>query len=181
MRITGGTYRGRPIKTLSNVAIRPTSDKIRQAIFNILMNDIEEKSVLDIFAGSGALGIEAFSRGAHSAVFVEIGHPQAEMIGYNLKTLSLNAEIVEADYVKACRLLNERGLKFDIIFADPPYAKVTPSEIIEVILEYGLLGAEGFLIIEHKSGADIANDKMIILKNRKFGQTEVTFYVRKKD
>ncbi len=181
MRITSGIYKGRHLKTTPGLIARPTTDKIRQAICNILMNDLEGKSVLDLFAGSGALGIEAISRGANSAVFVEIGHRQADMIRSNLRMLDLSQLVLELDYQRGCRLLFERGRRFDIIFADPPYNKFTPGDVIEAVLQYNLLEPEGFLIIEHNAGANISSDRMTILINRKFGQTEVTFYALKKD
>ena len=179
MRITGGIYRGRLLKSTPGLEARPTTDKVRQAIFNILMNDIENKRVLDIFAGSGALGIEALSHGAQSAVFIEIAHQQAEAIRRNLKGLELDEELIQADYVKACRHLSECGEQYDLIFADPPYDRFAPQEIIQTVLQYNLLAPDGFLIIEHRSGAATESDRMIILKNRKFGQTEVTFYAHK--
>jgi len=181
MRITGGIFKGRRLKTTPGLVTRPTTDKIRQAIFNILMSDIDGKTALDLFAGSGALGIEAISRGAESAVFVEIGHRQAETIRGNLRTLDLNQQVVELDYHKACRTLSEREKQFDIIFADPPYNKFMPKDVITAVVQYNLLAPEGFLIIEHNAGVDIMNNYMVILLNRKFGQTEVTFYALKKD
>ncbi len=179
MRVTGGIFKGRLLKTTPGMAARPTTDKVRQSIFNILMNDIEDKTVLDIFAGSGSLGIEAISRGAQSAVFVEIAHQQSAAIRFNLKSLDLREELIEADYLKAARQLALEGRRFDIIFADPPYDKITPAEVINAVLEYNLLAPQGFLIIEHKSGIDFSDDRMTLLKNRKFGQTEVTFYASK--
>jgi 16S rRNA (guanine966-N2)-methyltransferase len=181
MRVTGGIYRGRPLRSSRGLEARPTTDKVRQSIFNILMNDIDGKDVLDLFAGSGALGIEALSRGARSAAFVEIGRPQVMAIKSNLLSMGIKAEVVQSDYVKACRSLNESGYEFDIIFADPPYEKVTPGEVIRAVLQYSLLRPDGFLIIEHKVGVEIMSRIMTPLKNRKFGQTEVTFYAHKKE
>jgi 16S rRNA (guanine966-N2)-methyltransferase len=180
MRVTGGIFKGRLLKTAPGMAARPTTDKVRQSIFNILMNDIEGKAVLDIFAGSGALGIEALSRGANAAVFIEIAHQQFAVIRRNLKSLNLQDEVIQADYLKGCRQLANEGKQFDIIFADPPYEKIPPGEVIAAVLEYNLLAPDGFLIIEHKSGVVNTNEKMTLLKKRKFGQTEVTFYASKK-
>ncbi len=179
MRVTGGTFKGRILKTTPGLSTRPTTDKIRQSIFNILMKDIEEAVVLDIFAGSGALGIEALSRGAASAVFIESGHKQVEMIQENLTTLGLKAGVFECDYMTACRNLHIDGRKFDMIIADPPYEKISPEKVIEIVLQYDLLEYNGLLIIEHKAGQVIKADRMEKLKKRKFGQTEVTFYARK--
>lgn len=176
MRITGGMFRGRILKSTPGLATRPTSDKVRETIFNILMYDIEGACVLDLFAGFGALGIEAISRGAQAAVFVESGQIQAEIIKRNLSSLDLHEDVLMMDFLEACFHLSEGGKKFDLIFADPPYEKVSPQQVTEAVSQYGLLRRNGLLIIEHKSGGVIEVGKMRLLKKRKFGQTEVSFY-----
>jgi len=178
MRVTGGEFKGRPLKSTPGLTVRPTTDKIRQSIFNILMNDIEETEVLDLFAGSGSLGIEALSRGAKSAVFVEQGHAQTEAIKRNLKALGLPGEILHADYKSGCRKLSEENRQFDMIFADPPYEKYSPDDVAKAVLQYNLLRIGGFLILEHKSGGKVNDSRFTLLKRKKYGQTEVTFYVR---
>jgi 16S rRNA (guanine966-N2)-methyltransferase len=181
MRVTGGIFKGRQLRSAPGNITRPTTDKIRQAIFNILMNDIEGRSVLDLFAGSGALGIEAISRGAESVVFVEIGRRQCAIIRINLENLEMDWPVMELDFRKAGQILAKRGRKFDVIFADPPYNKFPPLEVVETIRQYDLLAPNGFLIIEHNAGANIDCEHMAIIMNRKFGQTEVTIYVKKKE
>lgn len=179
MRVTGGIFGGRKLQTISGRATRPTTDKVRQAIFNVLMHDVEGAKILDIFAGSGALGIDALSRGAKLTVFVESGRAQVNAIKNNLRNLGLAADVLVEDYRTACRHLSESENKFDLIFADPPYDEVTPSEIMETVLQYGLLSPDGLLIIEHKRGQAKDSDKMHLLKKRRFGQTEVSFYAQK--
>ena len=181
MRVAGGQFKGRKLKTVSGLFTRPTTDKIRQSIFNILMNDIEDKDVLDLFAGSGALGIEALSRGADSATFVENGHRQVEILKGNLVSLELPKSIVKLDYKSACQKLHDENRQFDLIFADPPYEKYLPDQIAETVHQYNLLRQNGFLILEHKTGEQVKDDRFVLIKARKFGQTEVTFYVRKED
>ncbi len=180
MRVTGGTLRGRKLKTTPGLAARPTTDKLRQSIFTILMHDIIDQDVLDLFAGSGALGIEALSRGAHTAVFVEKGKDQAKIIRENLDSLGLKAELIDCDYEAACASLSDNGRKFDVIFADPPYADYPPSDIINTVMRYNLLAENGFLIIEHRAGQDKESRRMVLIKSRKFGQTEVSFYAAEK-
>ncbi len=179
MRVTGGIFRGRTIRSTPGMAARPTTDKVRQSIFNILRNDIEETDFLDLFAGSGSMGIEALSRGANSAVFVESGYHQAECIKGNVHSLDLKPELIKSDYKAACRLLAEAGRTFDIIFADPPYEKYSLDEIAEIVLQYDLLRPEGFLIIEHIGGQVMKKDLVVLIKRQKYGQTEVSFYARK--
>lgn len=169
------------MRTTPGLKARPTTDKIRQSIFNILMNDIESRETLDLFAGSGALGIEALSRGAASAVFVESGHQQARAIKTNLKELDLKADVLEADYKAAARLLAESNIAFDIIFADPPYERYSPADVAETVLRYNLLRPGGLFIIEHKTGGMIPEGRLNLLKRRRFGQTEVSFYVCKRN
>ena len=176
MRITGGIFKGRKLRTVSGFVTRPTTDKIRQAIFNSLVNDIEGAAVLDLFSGSGALGIEAISRGADSAVFVESGKEQIYVIGENLKSVKLSEEIIQRDYDEACRILAEKGKKFDLIFADPPYKEITPLNVIDAVCQYGLLSEKGLLIIEHKAGQPTENEKLALLKKKKFGKTEISFF-----
>ncbi len=176
MRISGGKYTGRQLRTLSGFSTRPTTDKVRQSIFNILMHDTEDASVLDLFAGSGALGIEALSRGAKSAAFVDFSGKSAGVIKMNLKSLGLKQDVYEMGWTAACKLFAERDEKFDLIFADPPYNKVSPKKVIEAVYQYNLLGEKGLLIIEHKAGLEAGDEKMVLLKKRKFGQTEISFY-----
>lgn len=181
MRVTGGIYGGRPLKAASGMVSRPTTDKVRESIFNILMNDVEGTEVLDIFAGSGALGIEAVSRGAASAIFIEKGFHQAEAIKANLQSLELSLRLIKSDFKAACNLLQDEERQFDLIFADPPYDKFSPDNVAEVVAQYNLLRPDGFLIIEHKFGVGMTDSRFKLLKRRKFGQTEVTFYAVSKD
>ncbi len=179
MRVTGGKFKGRRLKTALGLISRPTTDKVRQSIFNILMNDIADKEVLDIFAGSGALGIEAVSRGANRVTFIEAGLKQVQVIAANLATLGLPEDIIRSDFRSACRILHDQKRRFDIIFADPPYEKFTPTDVGDVVLQYNLLSLKGFLIIEHKFGLSLDNEGLMLIKQKKYVQTGVSFYVRK--
>ena len=144
------------------------------------MHDIEGAEVLDIFAGSCALGIDALSRGAIAAVFVETGKKQVEAIMRNLKSVGLEMPVMAMDYREAGRILAEREKKFDLIFADPPYEEITPQMVAETVIRYNLLSPDGLLIIEHKSGLTAEPENVRLLKRKKYGQTEVSFYAEKK-
>jgi len=181
MRVTGGELKGRKLKNTPGLISRPTTDKTRQSIFNTLMHDILNTDILDLFAGSGALGIEALSRGAKSAVFVENGRQQAAVIRDNLEALGLKGELLNIEFKTACARLAESNRKFDIIFADPPYSDFSPADIIDTVTQYNLLADTGFLIIEHRAGQEKKSGRMMLIKERKFGQTEVSFYVQGKD
>lgn len=178
MRISGGIYKGRILKATPGLDTRPTPDKVRQAIFNVLMHDIEDAIILDLFAGSGALGIEALSRGADTAVFIEQGREQAKVIRENLNMLDIDARVLQVDHKSGCRILYENNERFDIVFADPPYKLFSPIDIVNLVTEYSLLAENGFLIIEHKSGRSLETEKLRLVRNKKYGQTEVTIYVR---
>ena len=120
MRITGGIHRGRVIKVPDGLEVRPTQDRVREALFNIIQNEIRGARFLDVFAGSGAVGLEALSRGALSATFVERNPRHITFIRSNSAMLKLAPEIIQAD---AYRYLAEySGAPFDIVYADPPYA-----------------------------------------------------------
>ncbi len=120
MRITGGVHRGRILKVPEGLEVRPTQDRVREALFNILMHDITEARFLDLFAGSGAVGLEALSRGAASATFVEQNLRHIAFIKANAAQLKIAPEIVQAD---AYRYISDfSGSPFDVVYADPPYA-----------------------------------------------------------
>jgi 16S rRNA (guanine(966)-N(2))-methyltransferase RsmD len=175
MRVSGGKFKGRNLRTLSGLAVRPTADKIKQAIFNILMNDITDADVLDLFAGSGALGIEALSRGAADGIFVESDEETAKVLKSNLKNLGIDKRIIIGDYDSGCKMLSSEKQMFDLVFADPPYLEITPDDVIKTVTRYGLLRKKGLLIIEHKAGQPVETKELTLLKQRKFGQTEVSF------
>ena len=120
MRITGGIHRGRILKVPEGIDVRPTQDRVREALFSILMHEIADARFLDLFAGSGAVGLEALSRGAASATFVERSARHVSFIKANAASLRLSPEIVQADVVSYVSGFS--GVPFDIAFADPPYA-----------------------------------------------------------
>jgi 16S rRNA (guanine966-N2)-methyltransferase len=124
MRIIGGESRGRRLYIPGTASVRPTADRIKEAFFNIL-GSVDGKSFLDLFAGSGSMGLEALSRGALKALFVENNRALAEAISKNIAACGFggNGEILTFDYIKAIRHLVKRSEGFDILFADPPYEK----------------------------------------------------------
>ncbi len=120
MRITGGIHRGRVLKVPDGLEVRPTQDRVREALFNILMHDIANARFLDVFAGSGSVGLEAMSRGAASVTFVERNPRHVAYIKSNAAMLKLAPEIIQADAYQY--LASFSGAAFDIVYADPPYA-----------------------------------------------------------
>jgi len=154
MRIVAGTLRSRQLKSLKGLALRPTSDRLRETLFNILGARVEGSRFLDLFAGSGAIGIEAISRGAASAVFVESHSAAVRLIRANLASLRIEsgARVVLAEVAAAIRTLEKLpDTAFDFIFLDPPYAEEKQYEGTLRALEKSLLAGESTIVIaEHR-------------------------------
>lgn len=172
IRIAGGYLRGYALKTLAGQATRPTTGRVREAIFSILQHDLADTDVLDLFSGSGVLGIEAVSRGAASAVLVEKNPKAAEVIKKNLQKCKLDLRLLVADYVKGMKILSGEGRKFDLVFADPPYGLITPDEVGHLLHKFSLLKEHGFLIMEH--AGDFAPDADSVIKTRRFGDSAIS-------
>ncbi len=148
MRVIAGSAKRIQLKTLKGFGTRPTTDRIKETLFNMIDPWIVDCSFLDLFAGSGGIGIEALSRGAGEAVFVEKNPVAAEIIHENLKATRLdgNAEIIQADISKGLHRL--RGRQFDYIFMDPPYQGQFEHNTLKMIGELGLLREDGLIIVE---------------------------------
>ncbi len=144
MRVITGSARGRKLKTPENDDIRPTTDNVKEAVFNIIQFDVEGRRVLDLFAGTGQLGIEALSRGAAEAVFVDRDREAVKIVKENLKTCSLQAAVRQEDALTALR----RDEKFDLIFVDPPYDAGLYGDVLETIKSVDKLTDGGIIICE---------------------------------
>ena len=177
MRIVGGVCKKRPLK-VPRRGVRPTRGSIREAIFNILGDRVMDALVLDIFAGSGALGIEAISRGARHCTFVE---KKSHVLRTNITTLALNeqARVLSEDFRPALR--RSKGQKFNVIFADPPYNMNYIQPTIEMIVRYNLLTKNGMLITEHSSLEEYAvPGSLETWKQKQYGDTTVSFITHRK-
>ncbi len=170
MRIIAGQYRGRKLNTPRDDSVRPTADRVRESIFNMLQWKIKGSSALDLFAGTGAMGLEAMSRGA-GAVFNDIDRESVALIKKNLAELGAEAEVTNYDYPAA--LLRLKGRGFDYIFLDPPYA-LTIEDVLDKIKEYGLLKPGGQIIYERGADKCIRYPQGYRLSDsRKYGKTVV--------
>lgn len=180
MRVIAGTARGRRLKTPKGTSVRPTSDKVRGAIFSILLSqgrDPADAAVLDLFAGTGALGIEALSRGAARAVFVEKDPRTAALIGENL-ALTGFAEISRVMRADAERLELASLGTFDLVFADPPYALVLESKALGRLA--ATLSEGGVAMVEHGIDAPPPVPQGLeAFDAREYGDTGLTFYRRR--
>lgn len=146
MRVITGSARGRKLKTPENYDIRPTTDNVKESVFNIIQFDIEGRRVLDLFAGTGQLGIECLSRGASSAVFVDQSREAVKIVKENLKACGLTGTVVQAD---ATSFLRTCG-KFDIIFVDPPYDSDLYESVLNTVNSIDILSDGGIIICESR-------------------------------
>jgi 16S rRNA (guanine966-N2)-methyltransferase len=180
MRVTTGLYKGRVLRTVDDLSVRPATDRVRQTIFNVLTHRMvmDGCTVLDMFAGSGSLGIEALSRGAAHATFVESG---AEAIGWleaNVDMLGCGEQtsILQMD---AQQFLQQARGPFDLIFVDPPYAYTGTPGLPDEVFQRGLLAPDGYMLIEHAKDVTFTSTPLYTVGPVKpFGRTIVTFFTR---
>ena len=178
MRIIAGEMRGRTLYAPAGMDTRPTQDKVRESIFNILRFDVPDARVLDLFAGSGALALEAVSRGAQSAVAVDFSRAAIECIRRNVQAARAEdrVRILPMDYRRAIDQLASRGERFDLVFLDPPYRMVNTGEMAAQLYEKGLLDPECLVVIEHaRDVAPVLPPPFEAADERTYGQTKVLF------
>ena len=177
MRVISGKARGVNLKTPEGVLTRPTIDRVKEAVFSIINFDIPASNVLDLFGGTGQLGIEALSRGAKSAVFVDQREDACKLIKENLKRTKLeqDAKVVRMDYLDYLKRCKD---KFDIIFLDPPYAEVFLENALKCITEIDILQSGGIIVAERPLGKDLPWDfeGYTRSKDYKYGKVLLTIY-----
>ena len=151
MRVIAGKYRSRVLKGPGSLKLRPTSDRLRETLFNVLGSAVEGSLFIDVFAGTGAMGIEAISRGATEAIFVESHAKAVQLVRQNLESLQIqNGELVHADAVTGLERIAQRHVVADFIFVDPPYENVEDySRVLEFLDGAHLIAPRGIVIIEH--------------------------------
>ena len=175
MRITSGKFRNRLIGSPSGDNVRPTTDRTRQALFNRLQSrvNLDGASVLDLFCGSGAVGLEALSRGAESAVFVDSDRRSLQLAESNAKSLDVknNVSFVRVDVLE---YLTRADRHFDLVFADPPYAYNEYDDLIEKAL--GVTSPDGYLVVEHDSSEAFDVHPSFVVSGN-YGRTSLTFFM----
>ena len=175
MRVTGGELCGRRIRA-PRAGVRPTADRVRESVFAAL-DDLEGMAVLDLYAGSGTLGIEALSRGALSVVFVEHAQRGVAVLRENLESLELSerASIYRADAQRCLRRLRRDGRRFDIVFADPPYDSKESWRVLAELASGDLLAAGARVVVEHARGSPLPPIRGLEHEEeRRYGETVVT-------
>ena len=179
MRIIAGRLGGRRLVAPRGLATRPTSDRVREALFSIL-GDIEGVAVLDLYAGSGALGLEALSRGASFATFVERARAPVLALRENIAALEVAAESVVfvAEVRAAIRALGKKGARVGLVFADPPYADRDTGALLADLAESGLVAAGATLVLEHSSKVTPPDPGPagVLRSTRVYGDTALTFF-----
>lgn len=175
MRIISGSARGRSLDAPKGLSTRPTTDRVKESLFGILQFRIGGTRVLDLFSGSGGLGLEALSRGAQFAVFNDTDRESVRVIKNNLKSLAFedHAAVYSLDFNACLKLLASKGERFDLIFLDPPYGKGLETEAVKRIHELDLLLEDGRIVIEHAAKTRI--ELPSIVDTRKYGDTCITF------
>ena len=176
MRVITGTARGRKLETPTNYDIRPTTDNVKESIFNIIQFDIEGRKVLDLFAGTGQLGIECLSRGAESATFVDENREAIRIIKENLKTCQLKGTVIQTD---ALSFIRNCG-KFDLIFIDPPYDSKLYEPVLEAINSVDILSDGGIIVCEARKEKLLPEMNLPYRKRKEYnyGKLKVCIYTK---
>ena len=177
MRVITGKARGVALKTPTGMHTRPTSDRVKEALFSIIQFDLPAAKVLDLFGGTGQLGIEALSRGAKSAVFVDERDDACKLIKENLTRTKLqqDAKVIRGDYLAYLKSCKE---KFNIVLLDPPYAEVFLENALKMITEIDILESGGIMVAEYPVGKSLSWDfpGYSRSKDYKYGKTMLTVY-----
>lgn len=178
MRVISGTAKGTKLNSIDDISTRPTLDRVKEPLFSIIQNNIEQANVLDLFAGSGALGIESLSRGANHCTFCDKSYKSIQMLKENIKKTRMeeNSTILNIDYKKC---LNEQKEKFDIIFIDPPYKFDIAVDSIKRIIDLSLLAKDGIIVLEtdeeERELKELEKVDLEVYDVRKYGRVRLLF------
>ena len=184
MRIIAGTARSLPLKTIPGLATRPTTDKIKETLFNMMQADIPGCQFLDLFAGSGQIGLEALSRGAKCAVFVDNSRAAVSCIKENIAFTKFTdrSRVIQAD-ARSALLQLEGHMKFDIIFMDPPYNQGYEKGVLESLSRSSLLAEDGFIVVEASQETEFSYLELMgyeIIKVKNY-RSNCHVYIRKRE
>jgi len=185
MRVIAGKARRLLLKTTEGLDTRPTTDRIKETLFNMLQNDVPGSYFLDLFSGSGGIGIEALSRGAEKAYFVENNKKAVTCIRDNLEFTKLkeDAVVMECDCLSALRRLEGRGIVFDLIFMDPPYHKGYEIQVLQQLKDSQIVGEDTRIIIEASLNTELndAEELGFIIEKEKIYKTNKHIFLKKKE
>ena len=179
MRVISGFLKGRNIDGFNIDGTRPTMDRVKESIFSIIQSYIKDSTVLDLFSGSGNLGIECISNLCNKCYFVDNNIKSISIIKKNVNDMSINDQsiIIKDDYVNALHYFKNNKIKFDIVFLDPPYKKIVIDEVINYLLKNDLLNEEAIIICEYEnSSIKKEYNELSLFKEKKYGSKEVTIF-----
>lgn len=170
MKIISGIYKGRNLTGFDLKGTRPTQDRVKESIFSSIQGYLPDAVVLDLFAGSGNLGLEALSNGSKFAYFNDFNKKAVSAINKNIELLKVeNAKVLKLDYKKALAYFKENNIVFDIVFLDPPYKEKIIEDIVTYLLENDLLNNDAIIVCEYEYDFDDEFDNLKILKTKKYG------------
>jgi len=176
IRIISGQYGGRKIEAPDNSRTHPMGERIRNAMFNSIGSEVEGAEVLDVFAGTGSVGLEALSRGAKAATFIERDHVAAKILAKNINTLDAEDRVVIIRTTVMNWLETSKQNQFDLIFADPPYNDPQFSTVAKLL---PLLKPGGLMVLSHPGGSEVPTKPgVVVVDNRSYGNANLTFYRR---
>ena len=184
VRVISGSARGLKLNTPGDDRVRPTTDRVKESMFNIIQDWVYDSQVLDLFAGSGALGIEALSRGASQAVFCDNSLDSIKIIKSNIEKARVvdRSQIVRGDFKRCLRDMEAKNQSFDMIFVDPPYYEGLFEEVLDTIRSCKILKKDGIVIVEHDAKRPIGQvEGLEVYKEKKYGITMLTFYCLEDD
>ena len=185
MRVISGTARGTRLLDLGDLEVRPTLDQVKESLFNQVGPDLQGISFLDLFAGTGSIGIEALSRGAEEVVFVEQNSQVQSLIARNLEKCRLTFEnqtvrweLINLDSLESLSLLREKDMTFDLIYVDPPFSKNLYGSCLSKLSDSGILKEDAWVIVEHfhKTRLQERYGKLKTFKDRRFGDSCLSFF-----
>jgi 16S rRNA (guanine(966)-N(2))-methyltransferase RsmD len=180
LRVIAGEYRGRRLDPIEGMDIRPTSDKVKGSLFNILGATVIDSSFLDLFGGTGGIGIEALSRGAKQVVFVDADIKSVKVLKGNLEHMNIKdaVEVLHMDYSTAIGKLYRSKSEFNIIFIDPPYSIGVAQNALTEIDKNPILAEAGVIIVEHDSKDEMPQvvGKLYMYRSKQYGKTILSFY-----
>ena len=187
MRIVAGKFKGRRLKTLKGLEVRPTADRVKESLFRIFGEQVIDADFLDLCAGTGSIGLEALSQGARSATFVDSNYHAIRTIESNLEMCGFDRKhphvrLVHLDARKALARLGKRKAQFDLIYFDPPYASKIHESCVKQIAETNLLSPAGVLVIEHRRIQEtdwvesLILNELVLGRQERYGDTMLSFY-----
>lgn len=175
MRVISGKYKGKNLIGFDIEGTRPTMDRVKESLFGIIQNKIKNSIVLDLFAGSGSLGIETISNGSKEVYFIDNNIELINIIKKNTSNMGDNIHIIKSDYKNALELLKNSNIKFDIIFLDPPYKLNLINDCLDKIVKYNLLNKDGIIVCEYET-EEIYNSSLKLVKYKKYGSKKIKIF-----